>query len=44
MVMSSTSQTLIKKAPQGAIGHLVNDADDLDFKDFTAVASAGKAK
>lgn len=43
MVMSSTSRTLVKKAPRGAIPHLVNDADDLNFKDFRAHASANKA-
>ncbi|XP_066915064.1 uncharacterized protein [Clytia hemisphaerica] len=44
MTMSSTSQNLIKKAPKGAIGHTVNDIQDLNYKDFCTVASAGKCK
>jgi len=44
MIMSSTSKGLAKKAPQGVISLTVNDATDLDYKEFKSVASAGKSR
>ena len=41
--MASTSKSLVKKAPQGAIAINVNDKDDLSFERFKSVASAGKS-
>ena len=43
MIMASTSKSLVKKAPQGAIAINVNDKDDLSFERFKSVASAGKS-